>query len=170
MKSHPLIDLACESVEYFLTHRKRLPCPENLPEKFKVKRGAFVSIKKDKNLRGCIGTLVPVEENLALEVIRNAVHAATEDPRFPPVTHSELPDLIFSVDVLSPLEKIIDVSKLDCKKYGVLLQGEDRQGVLLPDLEGVNSVEEQIRICKRKAGLKDNDPMEMFRFTVERYH
>ena len=147
-----------------------LPCPENLPAELKKRAGVFVSIKNKTALRGCIGTIDPIEDNLAQEIIRNAVHAATEDPRFSSITSDELPDLAFSVDVLTPLEKVNDLSQLDCKKYGLLLKGKSRQGVLLPDLETVNTVEDQIRICRKKASLKENDPVEMFRFRVERYH
>lgn len=170
MSPHPFIDLAVKSVQYFLKHKNKLPCPENLPTEFKRQAGVFVSIKNQKELRGCIGTIEPVEDDLAREIIRNAVHAATEDPRFLPVTSGELPNLTFSIDVLTPLEKVNSVSELDCKKYGVLLKGKNRQGVLLPDLEAVNTVEDQIKICRKKAGLKENDPVEMFRFRVERYH
>lgn len=170
MSPHPFIDLAVKSVQYFLKHKNKLSCPENLPTEFKRQAGVFVSIKNQKELRGCIGTIEPVEDDLAREIIRNAVHAATEDPRFLPVTSDELPNLTFSIDVLTPLEKVNSVFELDCKKYGVLLKGKNRQGVLLPDLEAVNTVEDQITICRKKAGLKENDPVEMFRFRVERYH
>lgn len=169
MTPHPFVALAIKSVQYYLDHNSYLPCPENLPDEFKAKSGAFVSIKKNKSLRGCIGTILPAEDNLAQEIVRNAVHAAIQDPRFPPVTCKELPDLTFSVDVLSPLEKIRDVSELDCKRYGVLLKNDNKQGVLLPDIEGVETVEDQVRICRKKAGLDEDEPAEMFRFQVKRY-
>ncbi|MBI4389588.1 MAG: AmmeMemoRadiSam system protein A [Nitrospinae bacterium] len=169
MIPHPFVALAIKSIQYYLDHNAYLPCPENLPDDLKTKSGAFVSIKKNKSLRGCIGTILPVEDNLAREIVRNAVHAAVQDPRFPPVIRKELPDLTFSVDVLSPLEKIHDAIELDCKKYGLLLKTESKQGVLLPDIEGVETVQDQIRICRKKAGLAEDEPAEMFRFQVKRY-
>lgn len=165
----PFVALAVRSVRHYLEHGALLPCPENLPGEFKEPAAAFVSIKKRKTLRGCIGTLQPVEPNLAMEIIRNAVHAASQDPRFPPVTLEELPGLSFSVDVLSPMEKVNDLSELNCKQYGLLLRSRDKQGVLLPDLEGVDTVKEQLRICRKKAGLSENEPAEMYRFQVKRY-
>lgn len=170
MDIHPIVDLAVKSVHYYLRHKKILPCPADIPDELKTKAGAFVSITKQKALRGCIGTITPVEGNLAMEIIRNAVHAAMEDPRFSPVSSDELPHLSFSVDVLTPLEKVNTACELNCKEYGLVLKNEHKQGVLLPDLEGVDSVEEQIRICRKKAGLKSDEPVEMFRFQVKRYH
>lgn len=170
MDSHAIVDLAVKSVQHYLRHREWLPCPADIPDELKKRAGVFVSIKNQKNLRGCIGTITPVEDNLALEIIRNAIHAATEDPRFSPITSDEIPYLSFSVDVLTPMEKVKNPADLDCKKYGLLLKSGHKQGVLLPDLEGVPTVEEQIRICRKKARMNTDEPVEMFRFQVIRYH
>ena len=163
------VGLAEKSVRHFIQEGKPLPCPDDLPENLRQKAGAFVSIKKKKKLRGCIGTLKPRERNLAHEIIQNAISAATKDPRFSPVSKEELDDLTISVDVISALEKVDSLSQLDAKVYGVVVKNEGKQGVLLPDLEGIESPEEQIQICRMKANIKEEDPVELYRFTVQRY-
>ncbi len=166
---NPYVKLAVDSVRFYLNHQQVLPCPDNLNGTLNRRAGAFVSIKKQKQLRGCIGTLEPKEENLAKEIIENAVKAACRDPRFDPVSPDELKDLTFSVDVLSPLEKVEDLSKLDPKQYGLIVKSNSRQGVLLPDLDGVQTVEDQIRICRAKGRIRDEDPQEYYRFQVHRF-
>ncbi|MEC7641035.1 MAG: AmmeMemoRadiSam system protein A [Nitrospinota bacterium] len=169
MPPHPYVALAIKAVKHYLEYGEPLPCPKDLTEDLKEKTGAFVSIKKKKNLRGCIGTLTPVEPNLAGEIIRNAISAATQDPRFSPISKAEFADLIFFVDVLTPSEKVEGVKDLDAKKYGVILKGKGKQAVLLPDLEGIDTAEKQIEVCRKKAKLKKNEPVELFRFQVERF-
>lgn len=127
-----------------------------------------MSLKKRGLLRGCIGTYEPTEESLAEEIIVNAIRAATEDPRFPPVTAGELPELTVSVDVLSPPEPCAE-QDLDPKRYGVIVAAGWRRGLLLPDLPGVDTVEEQLRIAKLKAGIPPGEPCRLWRFTVERH-
>lgn len=167
--AHPYLELAIRAVQYYLENGKILPCPDDLPAELQTRAGAFVSIKKDKKLRGCIGSIAPTEKNLAMEIISNAVNAATKDPRFSPVTKNELPDLAFSVDILGPTEKVDKVSELNCKKYGIIINSGSKQGVLLPNLEGVNTVEEQIRICRAKANLNAIESIDIYRFEVKRY-
>ena len=167
---HPYIELAVHSVSHFLIHHERLPCPARLSDDLKEKAGAFVSIKRNKALRGCIGTLHPQEPNLALEIIENAVKAATRDPRFSPVTPNEISELLFSIDVILPMEKVEDIKDLDPKSFGLMIKTDQKQGVLLPDLEGVASVRDQIKICRAKGRIKANEPQEMFRFQVHRFH
>jgi AmmeMemoRadiSam system protein A len=167
--THPYVTLAIHSVRHFLEQGVHLPCPENLTEDLLHPKGAFVSIKNGMKLRGCIGELTPTHDNLAIEIIQNAVSAASRDPRFPPISKDEIADLIFSVDVLTPLEKVDDVSQLDCKKFGLTVTLGDKQGVLLPDLEGVDSVAEQLRICLKKGGIDACESYEMHRFEVERF-
>jgi len=130
----------------------------------------FVSLKKKGNLRGCIGTFIPTQENIAQEIIKNAISAAVDDPRFSPVTISELGDLTISVDVLSPPEEISDISELDPKKYGVIVSSGYKKGLLLPDLEGVDTAEEQVDIARRKAGIYPDEKVKLYRFEVKRYH
>ena len=171
MKSykHPYISLAVQSVDHFLNKSEKLPCPKDLSQDLKGKAGVFVSIKKKDQLRGCIGTLSPQEPNLAMEIIENAIKAALKDPRFSPVTPQEISGLNFSVDVIFPLERIEDTSDLDPKVYGLVVKSKGKQGVLLPNLEGVKSTEDQIKICQAKGRIKETDPQVMYRFKVDRF-
>ena len=132
--------------------------------------GAFVSLHKDGQLRGCIGTILPVTGCVAEELIRNAVSAATEDPRFSPVRPEEVPYLEYSVDVLGEPEDIEDKDALDVKRYGVIVTSGYKRGLLLPDLDGVDTVEEQIAIASRKAGIRPGEPITLQRFEVIRHH
>lgn len=166
---HGLVDLARKSVEEFVRKRKVIPLPEPLPPEMAEKAGVFVCLKKDGQLRGCIGTFQPCCDNIALETVRNAVSAATQDPRFPSVSEDELSSLSYSVDVLSAPEKVHDKSELDPRKFGVIVTAGQRRGLLLPDLEGVDSVEEQLRIARMKAGISPHEDVEIFRFSVKRY-
>jgi len=166
---HPLVRLAKETVEEYVTKGEIISPPLNLPAEMTGEAGVFVSLKKKGELRGCIGTLQPTRENIALEIIQNAVSAATQDPRFPPVTASELGEIEYSVDVLSEPEKISGKNELDPKKYGVIVTSGERRGLLLPDLEGVDTAEEQIRIAAMKAGIYSAEKIELYRFEVKRY-
>jgi AmmeMemoRadiSam system protein A len=132
--------------------------------------GVFVCLKVGGGLRGCIGTFQPCEKNVAHEVVRNAMSAATCDPRFPPVRESELPDLQYTVDVLTAPEPVSDAKDLDPRRYGVIVQAGGRRGLLLPDLEGVDSAEQQIMIAMQKAGIVPGSPVRLYRFEVKRYH
>ena len=123
----------------------------------------------DGRLRGCIGTIEPLRESLAREIIENAISAGTADPRFSPVTAGELPHLSYSVDVLLTPEKISGKKELDPKRYGVIVESGRRRGLLLPDLEGVNTAEEQLAIALQKAGISPGEPYRLYRFLVRRY-
>jgi AmmeMemoRadiSam system protein A len=162
-------ELARRSVEEFVRTGNKIPTPKELSPEMKEKAGVFICIKKKGNLRGCLGTFMPCTENVADEIIKNAIAAATTDPRFEPVTGEELGDLEYTVDVLSSPEKISDLSELDPKKYGVIVVHGSRKGLLLPNLEGVDSVEEQLRIARMKAWINPDDKVEIFRFMVIRY-
>jgi AmmeMemoRadiSam system protein A len=165
---HPVVRLAKETVESYVRER-RLPHPKELTPEMKERAGVFVSIKKHGELRGCIGTFEPATENVAEEIINNAVSSATRDPRFLPVNAAELAHLRYSVDILTPPEPVAGPDQLDPKRYGVIVQSGWRKGLLLPDLEGVNTVEEQIDICRRKAGIPPHEPVKLYRFEVRRY-
>jgi AmmeMemoRadiSam system protein A len=120
-------------------------------------------------LRGCIGTIEPVKDSLAEEIIANAISAATRDPRFPPVRAEELPNLKYSVDVLSAPEPCA-LGDLDPKTYGVIVEDESgRRGLLLPDLEGIKAPAEQVEIALRKAGIAPGSPVKLSRFRADRY-
>jgi len=173
---HPLVELARRTIETYVRERRVIKPPEELPPEMRKRAGAFVSIhRKDGSLRGCIGTIEPTQPNLALEVIQNAISAATRDPRFPPIRPEELPDLEISVDVLSPPEPIKSPEELDPKRYGLIVQSLKhpwKRGLLLPDLPGIKTVEEQVYYTRvHKAGIVDPDePVQMYRFEVKRYH
>jgi len=165
------VRLARETIENYIKQGKIITLPLDLPkEMINQKAGVFVSLKKNGNLRGCIGTFIPTQENIAQEIIKNAISAAVDDPRFSPVTASELGDLTISVDSLSPPEEIFNVSELDPEKYGVIVSSGYKKGLLLPDLEGVDTVEEQIDIAKHKAGIYPGEKVKLYRFEVKRYY
>ena len=166
---HPLVKLAICSAQHFIETGKPLACPDPLPESLKQNAGVFVSIKKQGSLRGCIGTITPKYKNLAEEVIQNALRAASQDPRFEPIQQEELPSLTFSVDVLTPLEKIKNLKGHNIKQLGLLARGEGKQGVLLPDLENIKSAEQQLKVCLKKGGFSQCDQYELYRFKVKRF-
>ena len=164
----PLASLAKKTVETYVKEGKA-PQLEKLTPEMKEKAGVFVSIHKFDELRGCIGTVEPQKDNVAQEIITNAISSVTRDPRFPPIAPSELNDLSYSVDVLTAPEPIADKRQLDPKKYGVIVEAGMRRGLLLPDLEGVDSVDYQIDICRQKAGIMPDEPIKLYRFEVRRY-
>ncbi|HAA34592.1 MAG TPA: AMMECR1 domain-containing protein [Firmicutes bacterium] len=144
--------------------------PDDLPPELLQPGAAFVSLKKKGQLRGCIGTIMPTKRTLAEEIAANAVSAGLYDPRFPPVSRRELKDLLYSVDVLTEPEKVDDISALDPQRYGVIVRRGNRSGLLLPALEGITSVEEQLEIARQKAGILPGEDVEIYRFTVKRYY
>jgi AmmeMemoRadiSam system protein B/AmmeMemoRadiSam system protein A len=164
----PQVKLARETVGSYIRSGK-LPSLKTVPSEMQGKAGVFVSLHKGGELRGCIGTIEPAEGNIALEIINNAISAATRDPRFFPVTADELPQLDYSVDVLTEPEPVASEKDLDPKKYGAIVEAGWRRGLLLPDLEGVDTVERQIEICRMKAGIEPKEPVKLYRFEVKRY-
>ena len=170
-RTHPLVALARDAIEKFVRERKTISPPENLTPEMQEEAGVFVSLHtEDGQLRGCIGTFEPTTPNVAHEVIRNAIHAATRDPRFPPVRAGELDTLDISVDVLTSPVPVKSETELDPKRKGVIVQCGWRRGLLLPDLEGVDTVEAQLDIARRKAGIGPGEPTDLFCFEVKRYH
>jgi len=164
------VKLARINIENFTRTGKKINLPENLPKgMLENKAGVFVSIKKNGNLRGCIGTISPTAENIAFEIIQNGVSACSRDPRFDPVTPDELADLTYSVDILFPPEQIKDKSQLDIKKYGVIITSGYKRGLLLPNLDGVDTIEEQLSIAMQKGGIKSNEKYSLERFEVVRH-
>jgi AmmeMemoRadiSam system protein A/AmmeMemoRadiSam system protein B len=163
--------LARLTIETFATSGTVTDPPENLPEFFKARAGCFVSIKTlSGDLRGCIGTIDPDKPTLAEEIIANAINSATRDPRFSPVRADELPNLKYSVDVLSAPEPTT-LNDLDPRIYGVIVEDENglRRGVLLPNLAGVDTATKQVEIASRKAGIPHDTPVRLFRFRADRY-
>ena len=169
VEMHPLVKLAKKTVETYVKEGKIPKPPDELTPEMKEKAGAFVSIHQFGELRGCIGTFEPCKENVAEEIINNAISSATRDPRFPPVAPDELEHLTYSVDVLTKPKPIADKSQLDPKKYGVIVECGFRRGLLLPDLDGVDSVDYQIDICCQKAGIAPGEPLQLYCFEVKRY-
>lgn len=163
------VKLARESLEHYVKTDEYLKMPDYVTsEMLNVARGVFVSLKQDGELRGCIGTIMPVTDSCAEEIIRNAVEAGTHDPRFFPVEVEELRELEYSVDVLMPPEKAAK-DMLDVKRYGVIVSKGRKSGLLLPDLEGVNTVEEQLNIALGKANIGKDEDYEIQRFEVIRH-
>jgi AmmeMemoRadiSam system protein A/AmmeMemoRadiSam system protein B len=163
--------LARQTIETFVNTTSIIDVPDDLPEELKARAGCFVSIKThDGQLRGCIGTIEPVTDTLAEEIITNAISAATSDPRFPPVRRDELPNLKYSVDVLSSPE-VCMIADLDPSIYGVIVEDEKglRRGLLLPNLEGIRSSIDQVEIASQKAGITPGTPVKISRFRADRY-
>ncbi len=170
------VHLARRTIEEYICHRRKPAVNEIFSESRKPdgkmltsRAGVFVSIKEDGRLRGCIGTIHPVQNSIAEEIIENAISASTRDPRFSPIERHELNRLSISVDVLGETEKINSPAQLDVKRYGVVVTKGQRRGLLLPNLEGVDTVEEQIRIAKQKAGISDSEDVNLERFEVIRH-
>ncbi len=165
---HPVAQLAREAIERYVREGEVIHPEASTPEMLE-RAGVFVSIHRDGELRGCIGTFQPTRENVAEEIVANAISAATRDPRFNPVTSAELDELDYKVDILSDPEPVCDVSELDPRRYGVIVESGWRRGLLLPDLEGVDDVKRQIEICRMKAGIDRDEPVGLYRFEVKRF-
>jgi len=162
--------LARKSLEYKIKTGVDLPTPNNLPdEMLNRKAGVFVSLHKEGRLRGCIGTIAPVKDSIADEIIQNAVSAGLKDPRFDRVTEKELPFLTYKVDVLAAPEKIAGPGDLDVRRYGVIVSSGFKRGLLLPNLDGIDTVDEQISIARKKGGISDKEPVCLERFEVVRH-
>ncbi len=176
---HPFVKLAYASIYQYTLEGRRLHLKEVPPQlerelealgdQLSERSACFVSLKKNGQLRGCIGTIEALASNLGEEIIENAISAATRDPRFPPVEEDELSSLSISVDVLSP-PRPARAEELDPRTFGVIVQQGARRGLLLPDLEGVDDAETQVRIAAQKGGIDLRQPHELFTFTVRRYH
>ena len=192
---HPLVLLAKLAVENYIKNGKIIDSFEGLPEESlkefsKERSGVFVTIEQSENnkkaLRGCIGTYLPIQDNVLKEVIYNAISAATEDYRFYPIKKEELPFLFYTVYILSKPEEVKNLKELNPKKYGIIVKtvpinkGGDvvfnghmalKSGLLLPDLPGVDTVEKQISICCRKGGIDpEKEKIVIYKFTVKKYN
>lgn len=169
-KEDMYVSFARKCVEAFVKTGKPLAFPDDLPEELlQNKAGVFVSLKMHGELRGCIGTIEPTSENIAREIWHNAVSACSKDPRFNPVQPEELDDIVYSVDVLTPAHPVEDVTALNPKVDGIIVQNGKRRGLLLPDLDGIDTVDQQIAIARQKAGIAPSEPVDMFSFQVERH-
>jgi uncharacterized protein len=166
---HAYVEIAKKAVEEYIRNSRIPDTPAEVSLDMQRRAGVFVCLKIDGQLRGCIGTFQPCRNNLYEEITHNAIAAATEDPRFTPVAPYELDAIAYTVDILSEPEKIKGLSELNPKKYGIIVSKGARRGLLLPDLEGVDTVERQLEITKMKAGINPRDTdVEIYRFFVER--
>ena len=168
--THALVSLARRAILHYLTTGEHLESTDELAIEWQSPAGAFVSLKRRGELRGCIGTCVATQLSLFQEVIQNAVAAATADPRFPPLTLDDMGEVVISVDILASPERVEGVDQLDPKRYGVIVHANGRRGVLLPDIAQVTTAETQLAIARRKAGIGPGEPVEIYRFEVTRYH
>jgi len=166
---HPVVEISMRAVEAYVRDGERLKPPVELPAELTAPAALFVSLKKAGQLRGCIGTVEPCCPTLAEEAITNAISSATRDPRFLPVEVDELDQLTYSVDVLTAPEPIDGLQQLDPRRYGVVVERDHRRGLLLPDLDGVDSAEQQVDIARRKAGIAPDVPVRLYRFEVRRF-
>lgn len=165
------VQLARKTIESYVRTGEIIAVPDKLPEEmYRQKAGVFVSVKENGSLRGCIGTIHAVQACVAEEIIGNAISAASRDPRFLPIRQDELDQLIITVDVLGDTEAIDSPDKLDVGRYGVIVTKGHKRGLLLPNLDGVNTVDEQISIAKRKAGIGENEDITLERFEVVRHY
>jgi len=179
---NPYILLAKQAVENYVKERKVISPAENLGRQ----AGVFVTIENQGQLRGCMGTYSPTKENIGKEIVANAIAAATEDYRFDPIEEKELSSLSYIVYILNEPELVKDVSELDPKKYGIIIKSQgfssldvifnpaprlyQKSGLLLPDLEGVDTVEKQISIACQKGGIDSmKEQIVIYKFTVEKY-
>ena len=167
----PWVRLARLSLEtYVRTGRPLDTLPDGLPAQLTGQAaGAFVSLHQNGQLRGCIGTTSPTQPSVAWEIVRNAVSAGTRDPRFPALRKEELDTLEYSVDVLGQPQPVDSPAQLDPRRYGVIVTYGRKQGLLLPDLEGVDTVEQQVDIARQKGGIRPEDPYTLQRFEVVRH-
>lgn len=166
IKSNSLPELARKTVEEYITNGKLVELDNSCLEEYREKQaGVFVTIYKKGSLRGCIGTIGPVQDNIIIETILNAISSCTKDPRFAPVSETELVNLKYSVNVLMPPEAINSKELLDPQRYGVIVVGSfNRRGLLLPRLEGIKTIDEQIFYAKNKAGIATGEPVSLYRF------
>ena len=164
------VRLARETIEKYIITRERNTVPDWVPtEMTSCRAGVFVSIHEDGRLRGCIGTIFPAYGSVAEEIIHNAVSASTRDPRFDPIRPEELDRLEINVDVLTAPERIESRKELDVKRYGVIVSSGSKRGLLLPDLDGVDTVDEQVDIAMRKGGISSREKITLERFEVIRH-
>jgi len=162
--------LARRSLEHTVLRGNALPLPDDIPDELlRKKAGVFVSLHKGGRLRGCVGTITPTTGCIAAEIIQNAVSAGLRDDRFEQVAEAELPYLTYKVDVLSAPEPISGPEDLDVKRYGVIVSSGNKRGLLLPNLDGIDTVEEQVSIARSKAGISQREKVSLERFEVVRH-
>ena len=165
------VQLARNTIDYYIREGQIYrPSADELTEEMNTARaGAFVSIHEHGELRGCMGTIGPTRSSVADEIAGNAATAALRDPRFPKITPEELEWLEISVDVLGEPEPISSIDELDVKRYGVIVTSGGKRGLLLPDLDGIDTPEQQVEIAKKKANIYAFEECHLERFEVIRH-
>ncbi|MCD4705723.1 AmmeMemoRadiSam system protein A [bacterium] len=164
--------LAKQTIESYIKNKTIISVPKNLPDEFYSKKaGVFVTIKNNNELRGCIGTYLSTKKNIAEEIISNAISACSLDTRFHAITENELPDLNYEISILNPPQLIKNIKNHNVKKHGIIVKCDDeRCGLLLPDLEGINSTNQQINIACEKGGINPEvDKINLYYFTIEKH-
>ncbi|HKL76641.1 MAG TPA: AmmeMemoRadiSam system protein A [Halanaerobiales bacterium] len=169
LKKEDVPNLAKKTIEEYILHGRMYEIDQEISEELNKEAGVFVTLKKNGDLRGCIGTIRPTQKNIAAEVQKNAISAAEHDPRFPAVSGDELNEIDYSVDIIGEMEKVDSKEELNPKKFGIMVKGGHQTGLLLPDLEGIDTIEKQINIARKKAGLSKDADIEIYRFEVKRY-
>ena len=164
-----VLRLARTSLEHYVRAGLPLSLPADVPRELGQRQACFVTLREHGRLRGCVGTIEASRTCLAEEIVENAIGAGMRDPRFLPVEASQLEDLAYSVDVLSPLEPAADLSVMDPAKYGMVVRQGTRVGVLLPGIPEILNAQQQLEVCCQKAGISSPQSVELFRFTVDRY-
>ncbi|MBN2260261.1 MAG: AmmeMemoRadiSam system protein A [Clostridiales bacterium] len=173
-KEDSYVKLAREAINQYILYKGELNFLEseyfNIEELKATRRGVFVSIKDSGGLRGCIGTFLPTRNTLGEEIVENAISAATRDPRFPVVEKEEMDDLTITVDILETPTPVENIEELDPEIYGIIVTSEYKRGLLLPNLKGINTVEDQLNIALKKAGIDKNETYSIEKFTVTRHY
>lgn len=165
------VRLARLGVETYVKTRRKAALPKGVPDELlNTRAGAFVTLHEHGRLRGCIGTIEATQDSVAEEILQNAVSASSYDPRFAPVSEDELAGLVYSVDVLGRAEPVESAAALDPKRYGVIVESGNKRGLLLPDLDGIDTPDEQIAVARQKAGIGKSEPVRLSRFEVVRHH
>ena len=163
------VSIARSAIETYFITGEHLVYNGEIPVDIRKRSGVFVCLKIEGDLRGCIGTIEPVTDSVAEEIVKNAISSATKDPRFSPVRADEINRLSYSVDIIGSPELVNSVLELDPKRYGVIVSHDKARGLLLPDLEGVETSEQQIEIALGKAGIPNASDFDIYRFEVKRY-
>ena len=169
-KADVYVRLARQAIETYIATKRVMKLSETFdPNITKRKAGVFVTIRRDGELRGCIGTIKAKKKCVGEEIIANAIAAACKDERFEPLQPDQLDNLIISVDVIQNLIPILGVADLDSQLYGVMVEWQDHHAVLLPNLPGIDTPEQQISVAKRKAGIDEDEEITLYRFEVKRH-
>lgn len=164
------VRLARQAIETFIATKRKMTLSQSVLAQLKQKKsGVFVTIYREGELRGCIGTIKAKKKNIGEEIIANAVAAACKDDRFEPLTKEELDNLVIQVDIVTELIPILSINDLDARKFGVMVEWQDRHAVILPNLPGIDTPEKQIEVCKRKAGIPLYEDVDLYRFSTEHH-